>query len=415
MSKQLARALGAVSMPRRANIVCGADINPSPIDWRWHGWLAAGKLHILAGAPGTGKTTLALSFAAAITTNGHWPDGSKAPLGNVLVCSYEDDAGDTLVPRLAAMGADLNRVHFLQGITENGEHRAFNAAQDLLLLTKEADRIGNVALIIVDPIVSAMGQVDSHKNLETRQALQPLADFATSTRATVLGITHLAKGTNGRDPLERLLGSVAFGALARVVLGAAKVQDGDGEKRVVARIKSNLGPDEGGFHYDLVQAVAKGIETVSVAWGSPLEGTARELLASEDDCDPTGSRDAMTEAKEFLVSVIGAGVTSAKAIYGEASQAGISKRTLERAKASLNIRSTRTRLDGGWEWCLPTLKVANQQGPTTKNQELNPVDRQDRQSDSLATLATLAEFGCPKCSGEGCDWCCDTGRNPAAL
>src|SRR5690606_36944230 len=124
---------------------------------------------------------------------------------------------------------------------ENNESRAFSASRDLSLLTDAVKSIGNVTLAIIDPIVSAMGQVDSHKNLETRQALQPLADFATDTRATVLGITHLSKGSGGRDPLERLLGSVAFGALARVVIGAAKVDDDGADHRVMARIKSNIG------------------------------------------------------------------------------------------------------------------------------------------------------------------------------
>lgn len=180
---------------------------------------------------------------------GRWPDGSRAKPGNVLICSYEDDPGDTLVPRLAAMGANLKRVYFLRGVTtDDGQTRPFSASRDLLPLTSTVREIGNVALAVIDPIVSAMGSVDSHKNLETRQALQPLADFAADTRATILGITHLAKGTSGREPLERLLGSVAFGALARIVLGAAKVEDEGGRRRVLARIKSNIGPDGGGFH-----------------------------------------------------------------------------------------------------------------------------------------------------------------------
>ena len=91
-----------------AGLVCAAAITPEPIDWLWEGWLATGKLHILAGAPGTGKTTVALAFAATISCGGRWPDGARADPGQVLIWSSEDDAKDTLVPRLIAMGANLN-------------------------------------------------------------------------------------------------------------------------------------------------------------------------------------------------------------------------------------------------------------------------------------------------------------------
>jgi hypothetical protein len=181
---------------------------------------------------------------------------------------------------------------------------------------------------------------------------------------------------------------------------------------VFARIKSNIGPDGGGFHYDLVPTKARDIETVAVLWGSALEGSARELLTTEDDIDPTGSKDALTEAKEFLLSIIESGTTGAKEIYRHASDAGIAKRTLERAKARLGIRATKTRFDGGWEWKLPEPKAAKQNEPETNNQQLSPEGCQDRLPDRLATLAT---FACPECAGNGCELCFDTGRNPEMM
>ena len=87
-------------------LVCGDSLAPQPIAWLWPDWLALGKLVILAGAPGTGKTTIALSFAATITTGTTWPDGSRCKPGNVLIWSGEDDPADTLLPRLVAAGAD---------------------------------------------------------------------------------------------------------------------------------------------------------------------------------------------------------------------------------------------------------------------------------------------------------------------
>src|SRR4051812_44819998 len=92
------------------NLVRASDLKAEPIDWLWRGYLACGKLHIIAGAPGAGKTTIALSFAAILTSGGRWPVGTRARPGNVLIWSGEDDAKDTLLPRLIAMGADTNRV-----------------------------------------------------------------------------------------------------------------------------------------------------------------------------------------------------------------------------------------------------------------------------------------------------------------
>ncbi|MEW8615742.1 MAG: AAA family ATPase, partial [Candidatus Thiodiazotropha sp.] len=94
-------------------LIQGDTITPEPIQWLWDGWLAAGKMHILAGVPGTGKTTISLGLAATITTSGRWPDGSRAEKGDVLIWSGEDDPQDTLIPRLHACGADLSRVHFV--------------------------------------------------------------------------------------------------------------------------------------------------------------------------------------------------------------------------------------------------------------------------------------------------------------
>ena len=102
--------------PARAVVLaCGTDLKPEPVRWLWRDWLALGKLHILAGAPGQGKTTLALSMGATVTTGGHWPDGTRCERGNILVWSGEDDHADTLLPRLLAAGADRTRCYFVEG------------------------------------------------------------------------------------------------------------------------------------------------------------------------------------------------------------------------------------------------------------------------------------------------------------
>jgi putative DNA primase/helicase len=337
-------------------LVKGSDLKPEPIHWVWNGWLAAGKVHILAGAPGQGKTTIAMAFAATVTSGGRWPDGSRCPAGNVLIWSGEDDPADTLLPRLLAAGADASRIYFVPGARIDGEFQTFDPSRDMLALTEQCERIGNVSLIIVDPIVSA-DTGDSHKNTETRRALQPLVDLAASMNAALVGITHFSKNGQGGDPTQRVVGSIAFTAVARVVLVAAKVKSEEGEdRRVLARSKSNIGPDEGGFEYHLEQSEpVPGIHASYVAWGSSVAGSARELLSdpSEQDDEKESAKDA---AADFLMQVLGNDVVPTKSIEAEAKEAGISWATLRRASDALGVKKRRG--DGGkWYWSLP--KAAN--------------------------------------------------------
>jgi hypothetical protein len=170
----------------------------------------------------------------------------------VLIWSGEDSAEDTLVPRLLAAGADLSKIHFIGNVQHGDEIRSFDPAIDIAELNHAAARIGDISLLIVDPVVNAVAG-DSHKNGEVRRALQPLVDFGEKLCCAVLGISHFSKGTNGKEPLERVTGSLAFGALARIVLATAKISDNETTKRIFCRAKSNIGLDHGGFEYDLHQ------------------------------------------------------------------------------------------------------------------------------------------------------------------
>lgn len=337
-------------------LVQASRLMPMPVSWLWRGWLASGKFHVLAGAPGQGKTTIALALAATVSSGGCWPDGSSCAPANVLVWSGEDDPADTLLPRLLAMGADASRVFFVEGTRVAGKVQPFDPARDLVQLSAQAERIGSVALLVVDPVVSAVTG-DSHKNTEVRRALQPLVDLGASLNAAVLGISHFSKGSAGREPTERVTGSLAFGAVARVVLcvGKVKGEGAEGDRRVLARAKSNIGPDDGGFEYDIEQVDLKahpGVTASLITWGQEVQGTARELLAEAEANSGLGEElSALDDAVQFLCSELQAGPKTAKSIFREARDAGHSERTIKRAKSELGVESIKEK--AAWVWALP--------------------------------------------------------------
>lgn len=324
-----------------AVIVCGDAITIAPVDWLWNGWLAAGKLHLLGGQPGTGKTTIALALAATVTTGGRWPDNTRAQRGSVVIWSGEDDPSDTLVPRLLAAGTDMSRVHIVIGVREGGDIYPFDPARDTESLSRALAGIEDLRLIVVDPIVSAVAG-DSHKNAEVRRGLQPLVDLAQANRCALLGITHFSKGTGGREPVERITGSLAFGALARVVLVTAKreAEEDTPATRFLARAKSNIGPDGGGYIYDIEQNElpnSSGIIASVILWGEALEGTARALLADAERQDDDEVRDVVAFLRELLAD----GPLPVGKVRSQAKEFGFAWRTVQRATKPAGVVSRR--------------------------------------------------------------------------
>ncbi|TYT27258.1 AAA family ATPase [Luteimonas viscosa] len=329
-----------------------SDIQPKAIDWAWQGYLARRMLTLIAGNGGTGKTTLALSLAATISRGGKWPDGTTAPVGNVIIWSGEDAIAEVLVPRLREAGADMARIHFVG----NGD-QVFDPATDMPALEHAACRITDLALVIVDPIVS-MVQGDSHKNAEVRRGLQPLLNLAADTGAAVVGITHYAKNTAGRSTAERVIGSVAFNAVARVTLATAMGSDGEGR---IVRAKNNVGLTGDGFAYSIAvvdrEIAGQRSQVSKIEWGRPLYGFADELLGQIES-----KRQPKDEAAEWLAAMLHGGPVASKELKVKADADGIAWRTVERAKEALDVVAVRQgepgkRGAGAWTWKLPSNKA----------------------------------------------------------
>lgn len=335
-------------------LTAAIDIPVEKIQWIWPGWLPRAKLSILAGAGGCGKTTLAISLAATLSRGGDWPDDSKCETaGNVVIWSGEDGIADTIIPRLTAAGADLTRVHIIEGLRDQrGNRRQFDPAANFALLNEAAAQIDGVSLLIFDPLINLI-RGDMHRANEVRQGLQMVVDFAEQHGCAVLGISHLSKGASQSSAANRVIGSQAFSALARTVLVAEK--DQNSEVRVLVRAKSNVSIDSGGIEYFVESIVIDELlETTCIRWGEAIDGSAEAILAAIEQTGGARPASATQDACSFLEDTLQAGPVAINALMALAEARCISSASLRRAQKQLGIRSLKTGMQGGWVWELPT-------------------------------------------------------------
>lgn len=312
-----------------------ADVQPERVEWLWQGWLPRGKPVTLDGDPGLGKSTLSDEMAAVVTTGGTWPDGSKCAYpGAVLLMSAEDGLADTVRPRLDAAGADVTRVHSIDGMSTVDE-----SGEVVLRPPTLADVVGledaiirtDARLLVVDVIMAYLPSgTDSHRDQDIRRVLSRLSAVADRTGCTVLLLRHLNKA-KGSDPLYRGGGSIGIVGAARAGMLVAADPD-DPERRVLASVKSNLGPPPDSLTYRLVGAGDHGVARVQ--WEGSTNHTARTLLAEPHDDDSV----AATEAEQWLHDYLTEqGAASSKVAKADAAKAGIRERTLQRAVKSLRV------------------------------------------------------------------------------
>ena len=330
-----------------------STIEPEATQWLWYGWLALRKTHVFAGPAGTGKTQATYSLIATLTNGGlygrTWPDGSYAPQGDVVIWASEDDVKDTIVPRLMAAGANLNRVHFIEGTVECGAKRPFDPTKDFEYLSEQLAKLPAISLIVIDPIVDLVAG-DQNKNADVRRALEPLQKISLDHNCAVLGVTHVTKSRKAGSAQDRVVGSQAFVAVPRIVMMTARINDG-GKDCVLVRVKSNIGDTDGGFQYKIapVQVPHKHqtLHTSAIEWNpEALPGSSETILKwAENPSKPT-KESAVDRACSYVFETLASGPVPANLVFENGRACGLSEYAIRNAFRTLGIIDYKSMLDG---------------------------------------------------------------------
>jgi hypothetical protein len=343
-----------------------SDLKPERLVWVWPGRIPEGKLVLLGGPPGLGKSQLTAFISAVVSNGGTWPCGEGSTLpGDVIFMSAEDGIRDTIVPRLMAAGADTGRVHIVAAATkpDGTGRKTFSLKTDVDLLEAKAKEIGSVRLIIVDPISAYMGGADGNGNVETREVLEPLAEMADRLRIAVVAVTHLNKGgAGGQSALNRFAGSIAFVAAARAAFAVIEDSE-DGERRLLLQAKNNLGAKCNGLAFRLEQRIVDGdILSSNVMFESDhvSQSIDEALTASESRGGAAGGQTSKDDAAEFLSDVLAHGprdVLEVESLARAATLLGADKplrqnKAFREARKSLGVATTREGFGPGARYVL---------------------------------------------------------------
>jgi putative DNA primase/helicase len=379
----------------RELVTCNlSDVTPEKIDWLWPGRLAIGKLTILAGEPGLGKSQVAIYIASTVTRGSNWIGTADRPRrARVLMLSAEDGLADTVRPRFDAAGGDASMVSVIRSTQSAGtpgrNRGTFNLAADLMLLEREIERHGDVDLVIIDPLSSYMLNVDSHRNTDVRAVLEPMEEMAERMKVAILATTHLSKGDG--KAINRIIGSIAFVAAARAVFTVVEDPDEEG-RRLLLHVKNNIARPQPGLAFRLEQReIAPGILGSAVAWD---ETASISVTADQALLGISGQSSTKGDAVEFLLYVLSGGPMEVREIEQHAVSASLltegkpigQSKPFRLARAQLGIQPRRSGGlggDGRWVWGLPDPKVPSDsydapipdEGTLSSDGHLSDVDR----------------------------------------
>jgi hypothetical protein len=330
-----------------------ADVDPEPVRWLWQARIPLGKLTVVEGDPAVGKSTLVYDLAARYSSAGAWPDGQQGggDVGRVLLLSAEDDAADTIVPRLSAAGAVLANIAVWDKAVlwdEDGERTVPIVFPDHLPLLARQVRAFGCQLVIVDVLMAYLSvQVDSHKDQSVRVLLARMSELAAATGAAIILVRHLNKGGSG-PAIYRGGGSIGIIGAARA--GYQVIADGDDPgRRLFTCVKNNLAPRAPTLAYRLEPA--PGTDVARVAWDERPDPRSADELHATNAAAPNKSA-AASEWLELYGATHGWEARSAEVIR-DAAENGISRRTLYRATEHVGIQRSGRGGPGLWTWPQP--------------------------------------------------------------
>jgi hypothetical protein len=333
-------------------LTCVDDVQETAIRWLWPGRVPLGRITMLVGRPGEGKSFLTTDMAARVTRGLSWPDGTDCPDGSVLVISAEDDPRDTIRPRLRAHGADLKRVHLFSMVrrpdAEGRPYETMFTLADVEALDAALTSHPDCRLVVVDPIGSFLGGgTDAHRDNDVRSVLVPVTVLAERHNVAVLVVAHRRKSF-GPNADDMALGSRAFTAVARAVWHLTRDPENKA-RRLLLTGKSNIAAEQAGLAFTIVSEPG-GLP--SIAWEpGPIDMTADDAMRQENGDSAEGDKTAVQRAMAWLQDALADGPLSKTDVLTRAKAHGISERTLERAKARLGVWSDRKGAQGPAMWC----------------------------------------------------------------
>jgi len=341
-------------------------IKPKAIRWMWPDRFALGKLGLIGGMPDKGKGLITCDLIACITSGHPLPcEEGNTPHGSVLYFTAEDDYNDTVVPRLMAAGANLDKVDIVQMMDDSGNPRMFNMVTDLAALKTKIEEIGDVIMVVIDPMSAYQGhgKINQASTSDIRSFLCPLTDMASELRVFILGIMHFNKKADITNAMLRIADSLAYVAAARHVYVVVDDTENEGH-RLFVKPKNNLPTDKKALRYTTGSKLVgkdeeddKEIWAPYLIWGQDhVEITATEAMQAESGGGNKRSSEELDEATDFLRTELCMGAKPSTEIDESAKAAGITVATLRRAKKKLKIKSVKEKgvLGGGWAIRLPT-------------------------------------------------------------
>jgi hypothetical protein len=340
---------------RRLRVTRASQVKVRRQRWLWDGRIVLGGLTLLAGREGLGKSTVSCDLCAQVTLG--TLDGEYKGEPRTVIYLHSEDARDTtIVPRLVAAGADLERVIFVDAVQtdEDGEFESQVVLPTDVAAMSELAMEHGAALVILDAATSVIdSRLDGDKDRQMRRGLEAIArGIGERADCAVLGIVHFGKRDSG-DTGKLILGSIAWSQVARSVLAVAK--DDDSGHLVVSATKSNLAPgDAPSLSARLVDRAVQTDDGVThvgrVEWLGETDQHARDLLAGPEPEDRSERETAEAWLEDFLTD---AGKTLSKDIKKAAKAEGLSERTLARARQSLGIVTSNEGFPRRSYWELP--------------------------------------------------------------